>query len=390
MRHLIAVSLAASWVASLGCGSSGGTARDPAAPAVSAVAAGSYHTCAALASGAVRCWGANSDGELGDGAHPGDWSFVPLQVASVSSPLGLAAGGSHSCVRVAAGAVWCWGRGAYGELGSGVLLPRSATPVAVAGLTGATQIAAGSGHSCAVVTGGTVRCWGANDFGQLGDPSVATTLPDDRSAEPVTVASLSGATAVAAGNDHSCALLGDASVACWGGPFNGVPYRAPYHEPVAITSLAGVVSIAAGTTHNCALVTGGRVKCWGSNASGQLGTGAVGGASPTEAVDVVGLGSAAGVTAGPGHSCALLGGGTVACWGRNDRGELGDGTYTDRPSPVAVTGLAGAIAVTAGSEHTCAIVSGGAVKCWGDNQQAQLGLDPNLVQTSAVPVTIGF
>jgi alpha-tubulin suppressor-like RCC1 family protein len=110
-----------------------------------------------------------------------------------------------------------------------------------------------------------------------------------------------------------------------------------------------------------------------------------------EAGFVAGIDSATAVASGSDHTCALLAGGTVACWGANNRGQLGDGTYTmNRPTPVAVSGLTGAVAIAGGFAHTCAVVTGGTVKCWGDNYWGQLGLDPDLVQTSAIPVTIPF
>lgn len=390
MRTTHAV-LLASAVALASCGSGDGSSPSTPGVTVSAIAVGSYHACAVSTSGAVWCWGSNSEGELGNPAHLGGASFTPVLAASVASPAGLVAGGGHTCALLASGRVECWGRNDYGQLGDGDFLSTTAS-VPVSGLTAAEDVAAGVVHGCAVAAGGAVRCWGINNSGQLGDPTVATTAPANRSAVPVTVAGVAGATAVAAGTDHSCALLGDATVTCWGGRFNGYPTSgSPYHDPVAVTSLADVIALAAGANHNCAVVAGGAVKCWALNRYGQLGNGTSGAGadSPTEAVFVSGITSATAVTAGYDHSCALLAGGTVACWGRNDRGQLGDGTYTDRAAPVNVTGVAGATRLGAGAKHTCALVSG-EVKCWGDNLDGQLGLDPAVVYTSVVPVTIGF
>lgn len=383
----IAFSVAILAGAASGCSSSSSSPSTPASPPpASALSVGGDHTCAALTSGAVRCWGQNAFGELGNPAHLGASSFVPLLAASVTAPAQLAAGGSHTCARLPSGAVSCWGDGAFGQLGGGGW-DASTTPVPVTGVAGAIDVAAGNGHACAVLAGGGVRCWGSNGSGQLGDPvNVPTTGPDNRSAVPVTAALASAAIAVAAGGVHSCALLASGSVACWGGPLNGPP---PY-DPVAIASLAGVTSIAAGWSHGCALVTGGAVKCWGSNGRGQLGDGATGVNSPTAAVDVVGLGAATAVAAGMDHSCAVRADGTVACWGRNNLGQLGDGTYLDRTTPTTVPGLAGATAVAAGASNTCAIVAGGEVRCWGMNYFGQLAVDPAAVHTSAVPVTVSF
>lgn len=389
MRTVRILALAAAIAAGLGCSSSSSHHDQSGSEPVSALAVNGDHACAVMTSGAVRCWGANDGGELGNSGHLGGSSFAPLLAASVTAPAKLVAGGTHTCATLASGAVSCWGSGLYGQIGNGSWAD-SVTPVPVSGLTAPIQLAAGAVHSCAVITGGAVKCWGRNEYGQLGDPEVATTAPDNRRADPVTVASVSGATAAAAGGYHSCALLGDGSVKCWGGRFNGSPLGSPYHEPVTISSLTGATAIAAGTGHGCAVVSGGSVKCWANNDGGQLGDGTVGvDDHPTDAVFVAGVSSATAVTAGLHHSCALLADGTVRCWGRNDLCQLGNGTCVNSATPVAVSGITGATAIGAGSAFTCAL-AGAAVKCWGDNWAGQLGLDPSLVQTSAVPVTIGF
>jgi alpha-tubulin suppressor-like RCC1 family protein len=385
MRHVL--TLAVACVAISGCSSKSENTTPPTDPVVSLAIGGGNHSCAVLTSGAVRCWGENGFGDLGNTAGLGAWSRVPVPV-DVPAPSKLVAGCNHTCALLASGAVSCWGWGAWGQLGNGAL-GNSVVPEPVTSISTAIDVAAGTYHTCALLTGGSVSCWGGNEFGQLGDPTLATTAPANRIAAPVPVAGVSGAQAITAGACQSCALFGDGTVKCWGGPMNGA---APYqNDPVTITSLERVVSFTSGTCHNCAVVAGGKVKCWGRNVHGELGNGTVNVDSPTEAVFVQGIDSAMAVAAGGFQSCALLAGGTIACWGQNHRGQLGDGTASMyRSTPLPVTGVTDAVSVAAGDVHTCALLTGGTVKCWGDNQLAQLGLDPAVVELSAVPVAIPF
>jgi hypothetical protein len=153
---------------------------------------------------------------------------------------------------------------------------------------------------------------------------------------------------------------------------------------------AGATAIAAGGDHSCALLTGGTVQCWGYNGNGQLGNGTF--TSSLNRVKVTGITTAIAITAGQYHSCALLSGGTVECWGDNYSGQLGNGTLTDSSTPVTVTGITSATAITAGDYHSCAVLSGGTVECWGSNQFGGLGNGANLAFSgggvSSIPVTV--
>lgn len=341
---------------------------------VAQVSSGSTHTCALTSSGGVKCWGWNESGQIGDSTTRTERP-TPVDVTGLTSGVtAIATGGYFSCALTTAGGVKCWGMNVRGQLGDGTTTNRSA-PVDVTGLTsGVSAIATGGNHACALTTAGGVKCWGWNEYLQLGDDTTTNRLT------PVDVVGLgSGVMAIAAGNNHTCALTTAGGVKCWG--FNsagqlGDNTTTDRGTPTDVTGMgSGVTAIAGGWYQTCALTSAGGVKCWGENSSGQLGDGST--TDRLTPVDVMGLGS--GVTAidtGYFYTCALTTTGGVKCWGTNTKGELGDGTGTPKSSPGGVTGLdsgMAAISLGSGSSHACALTSTGTVKCWGDNAYGQLG-----------------
>ena len=181
----------------------------PAATALPAIATGGSHTCALLAAGVVQCWGLNSSGQLGNNTLTTPQK-TPTPVTGLSGVTAIAAGGNHACALLADGTVKCWGANASGQLGNNTLTTPQKTPTAVTGLAGVTAITAGASHTCALLGGGTVKCWGLNSSGHLGNNSLVN------SKVPVAVSSLAGVTAITAGNSHSCALLAAGTAKCWG------------------------------------------------------------------------------------------------------------------------------------------------------------------------------
>jgi alpha-tubulin suppressor-like RCC1 family protein len=346
-------------------------------------AAGGSLSCVLKAGGSVACWGRNDYGQLGDGTATN--RSAPVEVSGLGSGVrGISAGSNHSCALLAGGAVKCWGHNQQGQLGDGTTTDRSA-PVAVLSLgSGVQAVSSGGHHSCALLAGDAVKCWGDNEYGQLGDGTTT-----GRSA-PVGVSGLgSGVQAVSSGYDHSCALLAGGGVTCWGDNEYGQlgdGTTTSHSVPVGVLGLgSGVQAVSSGYDHSCALLVGGAVKCWGHNQYGQLGDGTT--TSHSVPVGVSGLGSGVrAVSPGYSHSCALLAGGAIKCWGDNQYGQLGDGTTTSHSVPVGASGLgSGVEAVSVGNNHSCALLAGGALRCWGYNQYGELGDGT----TASQPVPVG-
>jgi hypothetical protein len=231
-------------------------------------------------------------------------------------------------------------------------------PVAVSGLSGVAGISAGGIHSLAVLSDGTVMAWGANRSGQLGN---GTSSGPDKSGEyscsttPVAVSGLSGVAAVSAGGIHSLALRGDGTVRAWGNNVDGELGNGTTTSsdvPVAVSALSGVTAISGGGRHSLALLGDGTVRAWGYNGSGQLGNGTL--VSSNVPVTVTGLSGVSEISAGEGHSLARLGNGTAMAWGANEFGQLGNGTDVNSAAPVPVSELGGVTSIAGGGYHSLA------------------------------------
>jgi alpha-tubulin suppressor-like RCC1 family protein len=353
----------------------------------SAIAVAADSSCALTSTGGVKCWGSNPYGNLGDGSTTN--RAVPTDVSGLAGVSAISTGGEHTCALTTAGGVKCWGFNSAGQLGDGSTGDRL-VPVEVAGLPAGVQaIALGIVHTCALTGSGGVMCWGSNVSGQLGDGATS-----NRSAPAYVAGLASGVVAISASYLHTCALTSAGGVLCWGSNDNGQLGNGSTtlaRTPVAVSGLSsGVLAVAAGLLHTCALLSGGGVRCWGRNLKGQLGDGSTN-ASPTP-VDVAGLASGVrAISAGGSHTCALTSAGVAKCWGSNANGQLGDGTTTSRLTPVNVSGLgSGLVAIAASSgRHSCALTSAGAVECWGLNYYG--GLGDGTASESHVPVAVaGF
>ena len=330
------------------------------------IAPGSRHTCALIEGGQVRCWGENWDGQLGNGST--EPSGSPISVVGISGAIELSAGGAHNCVLLADGTIKCWGYNFAGEVGSPLAQAGIVVPISVPGISGATAVSAGGLHSCAIVAGGHVKCWGFNSYGELGDGTRTNSW------NPVEVVGITDATAISTGGIYSCAIVTGGAVKCWGdnssGSLGDGGQLGSSATPVAVVGVASANGLSAGDGHACVLVSG-AVKCWGYNGSGQIGDGTTT-TRPTP-VDIASVSDATSVLAGSAHTCALLAGGQAVCWGGNQLGQLGNGTTTASASAVPVEGIDSGTMIATRYSTSCALLAGGRARCWGNGSSAQLG-----------------
>lgn len=359
------------------------------------VSAGALHTCALNATGKVFCWGRGDRGQLGT-PIPTDnpWfgiSNAPLTVSNKGPVTAVAAGGVHVCALLANASVECWGFNDSGQFGNGNTI-NSPTPQPVSGIDNAIAIAAGATHTCALLSTGVVMCWGANNLGQLGDGTlIGSTTPVAVQSLPANVTSISASL-----GGHACALAADGSAYCWGnnsaGQTGGAEVGSSQPIPARVSAITNAKSIATGSSSTCAVLGQGTVQCWGVNWARN----ATDSTPPNskDPVTVVGLSGVSALAAGGFSVCALTGAGLVVCWGNNEAGQLGNGPDALPPNccqssalPVSVLGLSQVIGITAGHGHACAQMANSDIQCWGDNGGGQLGTGGPSMPSYVVPFT---
>ncbi len=243
-----------------------------------------------------------------------------------------------------------------------------ARPAAAQGGRALPTVAAGDRHGCAVLGDATVRCWGANAQGQLGTGTTVDAVT------PQIVTAVSGAVGVVAGAYHTCVLVVGGTVRCWGDNAKGQLGDGTTIDrsvPVTVPGVTEAVGLAAGAYHTCALSISGGAWCWGNGDVGQLGNG--GSRSSSVPVAVTGLVDAVDLAAGELHTCAVTVAGGLRCWGTNAAWQLGTGPRAGSRTPVAVPSVGGVQAVAAGVNHTCVVLAAGTVRCWGSGSSGQLG-----------------
>ena len=413
------------------------------------ITSGDNHTCVVLVDNSVKCFGMGADGQLGNGTIDNIGDGTGLSVATSSAvALGvgrtvrsIAAGAAHTCALLDNATVKCWGSGLYGRLGyedsinkgdSTGQMGDSLPAVALGTGRTALQITVGSQHSCALLDNYSVKCWGRGTYGQLGIGSTATI--GDGAGEMgdslVAVAFAAGRSArfIAAGSNHTCAILDNASVVCWGRGNSGQLGQGAIanigHSGLATvaTTLAidfgsghTALAISAGDAHTCAILDNATIKCWGFGSNGRLGSGATanlgdGAGEMGNSLGIVNVGTgrtARTISAGIAHTCAVLDNATVKCWGDGTNGRLGYGSQNslgdgvsemgDNLAAVALGAGRTALAVSAGGTHTCAVLDNASLKCWGDGSSGQLGSNgiaaigagPNEMGESLAVVALG-
>jgi alpha-tubulin suppressor-like RCC1 family protein len=334
-----------------------------------------------LESGGLRCWGANFYDQLGDPYWPDGyftpdfWTSPPIE-DTTSGIASVSAGRTHTCAVTTTGSLRCWGDNYYGELGdeSG---PFGTGALDHEVLTNVAEVSAGTHHTCALTKAGGVRCWGANSYGQLG------TGNENQLLTPPANDVVEGAVQVAAGDVHTCALLAAGTVSCWGWGYVSGNSQDDQHF-ASDMGLSGVRAITSGGNHACALLENGGVRCWGSNLKGQLGQ------PQTVQVSVQPtapfLADIAAISAGDEHTCAVSVSGDVYCWGANEYGQSGRELQGGAELPIETPVLLGASSVSSGESHTCALLEDGAVQCWGKNDFGQLGDGTQTTRMAAVRI----
>ncbi|HZH17441.1 MAG TPA: hypothetical protein VE057_24020 [Archangium sp.] len=295
---------------------------------VKQIAVGSYHTIALKTDGTVWTWGYNSNGQLGNGTTNNQ--YTPARVTALSNVIAIGAGSSFSLAVKSDGTVWAWGDNWCGPLGDGTET-RRLLPVQVVGLSGVKAVAGGSDYSVALKTDGTVWAWGRNAMGSLGDGTASVRLT------PVQVSALSGVTAIKATYWRTMALKSDGTLWAWGDNRNGAlgdGTTTDRYTPVRVAALSGVRSFDGGFGHTVAVKTDGTVWSWGSNDYGQFGNGTTGSIDRLTPGQVPGLTGVLSTGAGQSNALVVKTDGTLLGWGYNTAGNLGDGTTTQRLTPV--------------------------------------------------------
>jgi alpha-tubulin suppressor-like RCC1 family protein len=333
------------------------------------LAAGGDHACAITAgTGELLCWGANNDGQLGIADASGADQPTPVKISLPGRVISVGAGGAHSCAVIEGGAVWCWGR--MSSFLSGVSY--SYAPVEV-GLVGASAVVAGGGHTCAITAGGAVQCRGA--WNPAGDV--------------VGIPVSGGAKALAAGDDFTCAIVAtpstpdSGSVRCWGANdheqlgVSGITVA----QPTTVALLGPVTAIGLGVDHGCASTAAGPLRCWSAK---RVGTSSDPAPYRPDGVNY----AASAIAGGEAHTCVVRSDSIegVECWGNTGDSPIIGGRAAVFGAPVHVPLAAPVAALAAGSFHTCAIDGTGRVACWGQGGRGQLGDGRKLDSAAPVPV----
>ena len=355
------VLLLASATAVIGCSSSK-------RPVATNVAVGDKHVCATLTDSSIRCLGSSASGQLGNDTTSD--SQIPVTVLQLPPAQSVSAGTDHNCALLSDGSVQCWGGNGSGQLGNGTVIDRHLAGQFVGLSRHAIAVTAGRQFSCAVVDDGTAQCWGSNDCGQLGDGTGSAFM-----SQPDTVLGLTApALTISAGGQHSCALLEGGLVQCWGCNEYGQLGNGSFTNSVSPTTVnlpRDAVAITAGGNHTCALLDDGSVKCWGAGADGALGIGKTSDTPSPSAVTTL-AGRATDVAAGASNSCAIIEGGAVQCWGSNIDGQLGEDATANSASPVTVDGQIQVAEISVGGTRTCVRHIDSSIDCWGEAPQGQI------------------
>ncbi len=350
------------------------------------ISAGYLHTCgitdsAAAPANTLRCWGDNTYYELGDGTNIS--KTTPTTISGSESFSKVSAGAYSSCALTGLGALKCWGANNSAQLGDGSLASRKSPTDIALGQT-FTQVATAAAQTCAIHALGTLQCWGGNSYGQLGQ-TPASTLSQ------LTPSITNGASSVASfalGASHSCAIDSWGILSCVGLNDNSQLGRGTGLNSANFTTVdrgTAYSSLALGSVHSCGLTTTGILNCWGSAAQGELGNNSttIGSAVPMR-MDAPN--TYLRIAVGANHTCGILSSGALRCWGLNSNGQIGNNTTVNVLLPITIDSGVNYTQIALGTSHTCGITDSNALKCWGLNTFGQLGT--NSLTQSNVPVLV--
>jgi alpha-tubulin suppressor-like RCC1 family protein len=367
------------------------------------VAAGQYNTCGVQTDGSLWCWGANYDGQIGDGTDGGfNRKLEPLQIAATETWSEVTIGSWHACAITESGLLKCWGNAYNGQIGNGswsgpVTQPTTVLNSDIPWL----MVSAGSYHNCAIKANNTLWCWGRGADGRLGDG-----FTTDRNTPTLVAGEW---VKVAAGGSHTCAIRADGALRCWGknefGQLgNSLSGSSEVSlSPDVVNSTIRWIDITAGNHFSCGVKEDGTLWCWGQNIAGQVGQGTSGGQDTYNVPTQVGTetqwrtvsAGRAGIdydgTTGGDHVCAYKQDGSVWCWGDNEFGQLGEGVEVDSPNqysvvPVPVNADSNWASLSVGRAYTCAIKDDSTLWCWGDNSDGRLGINSEVDKPKPVQV----
>ncbi len=356
------------------------------------ISSGGNHTCGITSNGELYCWGQNSWGQIGDG-NIGNFLLSPVRIGDPEMTYSqVSAGTDHTCAITSENKLYCWGKGDEGRLGAGDQSTQY-LPTPIDPLTLYSQISAGDRHTCGITTSGELKCWGSQSDGRLGNDSTTGFRGAPTSIDVGNIYSQ-----VAAGGSHTCALSGTGSLKCWGKNTSGQLGNAQAGEttefsasPVEVSGEGEYIYVAVGGEHSCAITSDNALKCWGNNSRGQVGDGQ--GADPNTPQHIAAGHLFAGLASGDEHSCAITLTGELFCWGRGEEGQLGAGSGTSGEGPGNETIPAqigvGYSSVTLGAMHSCGLSNDG-LKCWGGNSSGQLGTGSSTIHTRYTPDLSGL
>ncbi len=357
---------------------------------VTQISAGRRGTCAVLDKGTTECWGWG----MITTRDPGTIQSTPVAIDNLFDVAKVSIGGAYACALLGDQTIKCWGHAWEGQLGDGSTADFSRIPVVVSNISSAKQMSTGFNHACALLNDQTVQCWGGGNSGALGNGGTTDQF------SPVAVSNISSASQVLAGNGRTCAILINGTVQCWGslsyfyfdwGQLITEGEEGEWEErqppqliPVPVNHIFNATQLSDGYVHTCALLSDKTVQCWGSGVYGQLGNDSTADQSSPVAVNTIS--DATQISVGGYTSCALLSTGTIKCWGSGEYGQLGNGSSDNQSIPVTVSGITNAIQMSVGVQHACALLSNYDVKCWGSGVDGQLG--NGSTESQSIPVTV--